>query len=122
MSHCNKVPREWTSKSQKKTHRRYWTSEIERLLALLTAAEERVDAATKDTLRRLFEKFDNNKKVWSDALVCTSILDALISLVVVSSAPNYIWPEVLGPDAASGPFLDIQEGRHPMLEHSFAQR
>jgi DNA mismatch repair ATPase MutS len=24
MAHANKVPRDWTSKSQKKTHRRYW--------------------------------------------------------------------------------------------------
>lgn len=57
-------------------------------------AEERVDIAQKDTLRRVFERFDQSKGVWSDALACAATLDALLALATVSSAPNYVWPEV----------------------------
>lgn len=41
MSKVSNVPKDWTSKSQKKTHRRYWTSTIENNLSLLVEAEER---------------------------------------------------------------------------------
>ena len=53
---CNKVPSEWTTKSQKKTHRRYWTPTIEIFLANMIEAEDREKEAQKDTLRKVFEK------------------------------------------------------------------
>lgn len=56
ISSCNKVPAEWTTKSQKKTHRRYWNSTIEGFLATMMEAEDREKEAQKDTLRRVFEK------------------------------------------------------------------
>ena len=56
ISSCNKVPAEWTTKSQKKTHRRYWNSTIEDFLATMMEAEDREKEAQKDTLRRVFEK------------------------------------------------------------------
>ena len=56
ISSCNKVPAEWTTKSQKKTHRRYWNSTIEDFLATMIEAEDREKEAQKDTLRRVFEK------------------------------------------------------------------
>ena len=52
---CNKVPSEWTTKSQKKTHRRYWTPVIEELLGDMIQAEDREKEAQKDTLRKVFE-------------------------------------------------------------------
>ena len=54
---CNKVPSEWTTKSQKKTHRRYWTPTIEILLGNMIEAEDREKEAQKDTLRKVFEKY-----------------------------------------------------------------
>lgn len=56
ISYANKVPSEWTTKSQKKTHRRYWTPVIEKLLEELVEAERREKEAQKDTLRAVFEK------------------------------------------------------------------
>jgi DNA mismatch repair protein MSH6 len=41
MSHASKVPNKWVTKSQKKTHRRYWTPSIEQKLQELVEAEER---------------------------------------------------------------------------------
>ena len=56
ISSCHKVPEEWTTKSQKKTHRRYWNPTIEDLLSNLMEAEDREKEAQKDTLRKVFEK------------------------------------------------------------------
>lgn len=133
---CNKVPSEWTTKSQKKTHRRYWTPVIEDLFATMQEAEAREKVAQKDTLRRIFEKFDESRDVWTNGLRCAANLDALLSLAEVSSAAGYVWPEILsratGPkeggvnnqvlEEGKGPELDIQGGRHPMLEFSMSQR
>lgn len=44
--------------SSKKGTKRYRTKEIEDQLVDLTEAEERKDAALKDTMRRLFYSFD----------------------------------------------------------------
>ena len=132
-----KVPKDWTSKSQKKTHRRYWTREIEHMLGQLVEAEERIAAAQKDTLRRVFEKFDEQRSVWNDALRCTATLDALLSLADISSAPRYVWPVLVeekgsvndessdkdamevssssSPRATTrGPLLDIQAGDYSL--------
>lgn len=122
MSQCGKVPQDWTTKSQKKTHRRYWTPVIENELAALKDAEDRVALAQQDTLRKIFEKFDESRAIWSESLNCISILDALLSLASLSSGTNYCWPTILSPDQVDGPVLDIEAGRHPMLEFTFAQR
>ena len=57
------VPKDWQTKSQKKTHRRYRTPEIEDLFARMLEAEEAMGMAQKDTLRRVFEKFDGSRQV-----------------------------------------------------------
>jgi DNA mismatch repair protein MSH6 len=41
MSQVHRVPKLWTSKSQKKTHRRFWSPFVEENLSRLTEAEER---------------------------------------------------------------------------------
>ena len=53
-----KIPDKYTLQSQKKGFKRYWTSEIEEKLAELVEAEERREEALKDTMRRVFHKFD----------------------------------------------------------------
>ncbi|KAH3713469.1 hypothetical protein DPMN_073262 [Dreissena polymorpha] len=52
------VPNEYTLMSSKKGAKRYRTAEIEDMLAELTDAEERKDAALKDVMRRIFYNFD----------------------------------------------------------------
>jgi DNA mismatch repair protein MSH6 len=52
------VPNEYEVTSQKKGSRRYRTPEIERLLSVLSDAEDRRDNAQKDTMRRIFSQFD----------------------------------------------------------------
>jgi DNA mismatch repair protein MSH6 len=119
---CNKVPSSWCSKSQKKTHRRYWTPFIEKKLSELVEAEERLTSAQNDSMRRIFEKFDNSRDLWSSAVSCCAYLDGLLSLALVSSSPSYCWPTLLPREKDQPPVLHIHGGRHPMLEQSLLDK
>lgn len=59
--------------SSKKGAKRYRTTDIEDKLVDLTDAEERKDAALKDTMRRLFYSFDE-RCLWNDVYMysCTA--------------------------------------------------
>lgn len=52
------VPNEYTLMSSKKGAKRFRTRDIEEMLAKLTDAEDRKDAALKDVMRRIFHNFD----------------------------------------------------------------
>jgi DNA mismatch repair protein MSH6 len=115
----NRLPGNWTLKSSKKTHRRYWTPTIISALGRLVDAEAREKLANTDTLRKLFERFDGSREVWAQGLACMAQLDALLSLADVSAAPGYTWPDVLNDQQTGGAqVLDIVGGRHPMLEYA----
>lgn len=52
------IPDVYEVTSQRKGFRRYQTEEIRKLNSQLTDAEERRDAAQKDTMRCVFHQFD----------------------------------------------------------------
>jgi len=123
ISKTGRLPADWMTKSQKKTHRRFHTPVIQKLFEKLQDAESRMLVAQKDTLRRIFEKFDDNQQVWRLAVTCISTLDALMSLALVSSAPNYSWPIMRErTNASSTPSICIENGRHPMLEQTLNEK
>ena len=68
--------------------------------------------------------FDESRGVWTAAVTCASLLDALLALAAVSSAPSYVWPTILtrGVDGVDGPVLHISSGRHPMLEQTMSEK
>ena len=119
MAFVNKVPSDWTCKSQRKDARRFYTPTIERQFKELQDAEARVAAAQKDTLRSIFEKFDSKSVILFQAIEVISQLDAVMALASVSSSPGYCWPHFLENET---PILHIVEGRHPMLDKIIAER
>ena len=66
MSMQNKVPHDWKTRARRRPIG-YWTPTIERLLAQLVEAETRQDEAQGDTLRCIFEKFDEGRESWRSA-------------------------------------------------------
>jgi DNA mismatch repair protein MutS len=125
MDRVNKVPNDWVSKSQKKTHRRYWTTFIETTLKQLQSAEDRLVSAQKDTLRNIFMKFNGHIELWNIGIFCIATYDALVALMRVSGSYGYCRPQVydnkmIGHEEII--LLDIQNGRHPMVEFAFSQR
>lgn len=120
----SQVPKNWSSKSQKKTHRRYWTPYIEETLARLVESEDRLKEAQMDTMRRVFEKFDQSIALWSTAISCISLVDALLALASVSSAPGYTWATFVPPSCSEDALavMDIRGARHAMLEKVMESR
>jgi DNA mismatch repair protein MSH6 len=122
MSLTKNIPASWISKSQKKTHRRYRTKFLEEKFTELMLYEEKAIIAQKDTLRSIFEKFDDYRNQWDKAANSISFLDALLSLTMISSLPSYCLPEFLEKSFVKGSVLDIKGGRHPMLEFTLSQK
>ncbi|KAK2165845.1 hypothetical protein NP493_1348g00035 [Ridgeia piscesae] len=115
------VPRDYEVASQKKGFRRYRTATVDRLLATLVEAEEKRDVAIKDSMRRIFAAFDKNYTKWQMAVQCLSVLDALRSLSEYSKCATggaLCRPEFVM--SCDQPLLEIRDGRHPCISHTFA--
>ncbi|XP_048375271.1 DNA mismatch repair protein Msh6 isoform X2 [Sphaerodactylus townsendi] len=117
----NNLPDEYVLKSTRKGYKRYWTKDIEKMLAEIVSAEERRDAAQKNCMKRLFYNFDKNNKDWRTAVECIAVLDVLICLATYSQGcdgplcrPVFILPEKNTP-----PFLELRSSRHPCINKTF---
>ncbi|NXO35111.1 MSH6 protein, partial [Locustella ochotensis] len=115
------LPEEYELRSSRKGYKRYWTKEIERMLAAMVSAEERRDAALKDCMRRLFYNFDKNSKDWQTAVECIAVLDVLMSLAHYSQGGDgpLCRPVILLPMDNAAPFLELRNSRHPCITKTF---
>lgn len=116
------IPEEYELQSSKKGFKRYWTPVITDMLAELTDAEDRRDSALKDSMRRVFHKFDENYRQWNQAIQCLAVLDVLISMAQYSLGGEDIMcrPEFVEPSTNIKPFIAIQNGRHPCIMRTFS--
>ncbi|NXS36432.1 MSH6 protein, partial [Pomatostomus ruficeps] len=115
------LPQEYELRSSRKGYKRYWTKEIEKMLAAMVNAEERRDAALKDCMRRLFYNFDRNSRDWQAAVECIAVLDVLMSLAHYSQGGDgpLCRPVVLLPGDNAPPFLELRNSRHPCITKTF---
>ncbi|NXO22527.1 MSH6 protein, partial [Cisticola juncidis] len=115
------LPEEYELRSCRKGYKRYWTKEIEKMLAAMVSAEERRDAALKDCMRRLFYNFDKNSKDWQTAVECIAVLDVLMSLARYSQGGDgpLCRPVILLPMDNAAPFLELRNSRHPCITKTF---
>ncbi|XP_063247263.1 DNA mismatch repair protein Msh6 [Prinia subflava] len=115
------LPEEYELRSSRKGYKRYWTKEIEKMLAAMVSAEERRDAALKDCMRRLFYNFDQNSKDWQTAVECIAVLDVLMSLARYSQSGDgpLCRPVILLPMDNAAPFLELRNSRHPCITKTF---
>ncbi|XP_041469199.1 DNA mismatch repair protein Msh6-like [Lytechinus variegatus] len=116
------IPEEYELQSSKKGYKRYWSPTIQKLLAEMMNAEDRRDAALKDSMRRVFHKFDEHYKSWDAAVQCLSVLDVLMSFADYSQSAdgNMCRPDIILPSESDQPYIAIVEGRHPCIAHTFA--
>ncbi|XP_071491838.1 DNA mismatch repair protein Msh6-like [Diadema antillarum] len=117
-----RTPEEYELQSSKKGFKRYWTPTIQKLLSDLINAEERRDSALKDSMRRVFHKFDEHYQSWNKAVECLSVLDVLMSLAEYSQSGEGAMcrPEVILPSSQIQPFIAMKDGRHPCISHTFS--
>lgn len=55
---CKRVPAHFEATGQRKNFKRYWTEKAKSLLADMMEAEDRQLQALRDTMRKIFNKFD----------------------------------------------------------------
>uniref|UniRef100_A0A7M4FA30 DNA mismatch repair protein n=1 Tax=Crocodylus porosus TaxID=8502 RepID=A0A7M4FA30_CROPO len=115
------LPEEYELKSTRKGYKRYWTKEIEKMLADMVNAEERRDAAVKDCMRRLFYNFDKNNKDWQTAVECFAVLDVLLCFANYSRDGEgpMCRPVILLPENNVPPFLELKGSCHPCITKTF---
>ncbi|NWZ38887.1 MSH6 protein, partial [Brachypodius atriceps] len=115
------LPEEYELRSSRKGYKRYWTKEIEKMLAAMVNAEERRDAALKDCMRRLFHNFGKNSKDWQTAVECIAVLDVLMSLANYSQGGDgpLCRPVIVLPTDNAAPFLELRNSRHPCITKTF---
>ncbi|CAB3987275.1 DNA mismatch repair Msh6-like, partial [Paramuricea clavata] len=116
------TPSEYELQSSKKGFKRYWSPEIVKLNEKLNDAEDRRDVCLKDTMRKVFHKFDESYDMWERTVQCVAVLDCLISLMVYSSQTEGIMcrPDVVPISDGDEPFIEIREGRHPCVCRTYS--
>ena len=96
------------------------------MLEEMIHAEDRRDAALKDTMRNIFARFDKHYESWEQATQCLATLDCLLSLAHYSSNIDGVScrPQLVLPYTEDGsplqPFMEILNSRHPCAGRSFS--
>jgi len=112
-SNTNLVPEEYIRKQTLVNAERYITPEMKEFEALVLNAEERI----KEIERRLFHDVCSQLAGAASRLLATARslaqLDVLAALAETAVLNGYICPDVVAEDV-----LDIQDGRHPVVEHT----
>ncbi|MGI9455905.1 MAG: DNA mismatch repair protein MutS [Aeoliella sp.] len=110
-AHRDQVPVEYVRKQTLKNAERYITPELKEYEEKVLSAEEQVLALELD----LFAELRAATAAASGKLLSTAAalaeLDALASLAEVARARDYVRPDI-----TDAPILDIEAGRHPVVE------
>jgi DNA mismatch repair protein MutS len=111
------VPDEYIRKQTLVNAERYITPELKEYETLVLNAEERI----REIEERLFREVCASLSVYSKRLLAASRaiaeLDVLASLAETASRGGYVCPEMVETD-----FLEIQQGRHPVVEGALVGR
>ncbi|KAH7406171.1 muts domain V-domain-containing protein [Phaeosphaeria sp. MPI-PUGE-AT-0046c] len=109
-----KVPNTWDQMSATAKVTRYYTPELRKLVRALQEAEETHGQIVREVASRFCARFDENYKVWLEAVKIIAQLDCLISLAKASAS--------LGEPSCRPQFSDAQrtiiefeELRHPCM-------
>jgi DNA mismatch repair protein MSH6 len=109
-----KVPKDWQMMSSAAGFKRYYFSDLKRLIRSLQEAQETHAQTVKEVAGRFCERFDQDYKIWTQAVKVIAQLDCLISLAAASAA--------LGEPSCRPTFeegersvIEFEELRHPCM-------
>jgi len=110
-THKDKVPEEWIRKQTLVNAERYITEELKSYEEKILGAEEKILALEA----RLFQELVSDISAWVEAIQLNASLvarlDCLLSFAISALDYDYCRPEV-----NESTTIDIQEGRHPVIE------
>ena len=110
-AHRDKVPAEYIRKQTLKNAERFITPELKEYEEKVLSAEERVQTLELQLFDELRELTLRHVPQLLATAECLADLDALASLAEVARARDYVRPEI-----ADTPVLEIEAGRHPVVE------
>lgn len=111
----NKVPAEWVRKQTLVNAERYITDELKQYEQKILGAEERIVSIEQKLYDDLVLKAAAHlQQVQQNARIIAQV-DCLLSFALLARSANYCKPEI-----SEGHFLEIEDGRHPVIEQSLA--
>jgi len=115
ITHANTVmvPTEYIRKQTLVNAERYITPEMKEYEALVLNAEERIHEIEERLFKEVCSRLAESSSRQLATARCLANLDVLASLAEVASNSGYVRPEVIPEDV-----LAIQDGRHPVVEHT----
>ncbi len=110
-AHKNKVPAEWVRKQTLTNAERYITEELKVYEEKILGAEEKISAIEERLYNELLEFMTGYIPALQANAVELARMDCLCSYAQVSLKNGYVKPDI-----NEGPVLNINGGRHPVLE------
>ncbi len=111
-SYKDSIPEEYLRKQTLANSERYVTEDLKRMESIVLNVETRINGMEYDIFCRLREMLrDNVSRIQTTAQALAEI-DVLASFAEVSDRSGYTRPKV-----DSGDTIEIQGGRHPVIEH-----
>jgi DNA mismatch repair protein MutS len=110
-THKDKVPQEWIRKQTLVSAERYITEELKTYESKILGAEERIMALEQQIFEQLIDWIKAYIQPVKQNAQLIAQLDCLCSFAALSVANNYVKPIVNDTQV-----LDIQNGRHPVIE------
>jgi DNA mismatch repair protein MutS len=110
-SHKDKVPDTWIRKQTLVNAERYITEELKVYESKILGAEDRIHQLEAQLLQELILSMAPYIETIQKNAQRIALLDCLLSFSTIAIENNYTKPEI-----NSGKVLDIQEGRHPVIE------
>ena len=115
-AHAAKVPDGYVRKQTTANAERYITAELKEHESRVLGAEEKATALEADLFARLRTRVAEHRRALLQTARALAELDALASLAEVAVRRNYVRPELVEDDV-----LEIEGGRHPVVEASSPQ-
>lgn len=110
-THKDKVPEEWIRKQTLVNAERYITSELKEYETKILGAEEKIYAIEARLYQELVQSMSKYIQTIQKNAYLVSQLDCFASFAQIAKENNYIRPEI-----NSSLIIDIQDGRHPVIE------
>lgn len=115
-SHRDSVPDDYIRKQTLKNAERYITPELKEYEAKVLGAEERVRELEYEIFSTLRDEVATEVSRFLECAAALAQLDALLALATVAVERKFVRPELLDPTRHGEQVLEIQDGRHPVVE------
>ncbi len=115
-THDEKVPPDYIRKQTLKNAERYITPELKEYETRVLNAEERAKQLEYELFVKVRDRVAEHVEQIRRSAAAVATIDMLLSLGQLASENNYVRPRVV-----DDLFIDIREGRHPVLEKTLTE-